>query len=74
MSQNLTRRERLQVLPLQKRLQAMEAIRREGFFEQDLNHTCHPSSTIAGAITFEYTRQGHSYWWNINTKYFSNGK
>jgi len=72
MSQNLkTRREHLKVLPLQKRLQAMEEIRKVGYFEEHLKQECDSYSAIAGCVTFLYTKQGHEYWWNIHLKYFN---
>ena len=72
MSQLKSRREHLKVLPLQKRLQAMENIRKVGYFEQSLNYECGSFSTLSGIITFKYTKQGHNYWWDIHAKYFEN--
>ena len=77
MNENLkTRREHLKVLPLQKRLQAMENIRKEAFpsFQEVLNRNENKDFTLAGSVTFSYTSQGHDYWWSIHTKYFQNGK
>jgi len=75
MSENLkTRREHLQKLPLQKRLQAMENIRRKDLFSQGVKKTlemeCHIDLVLAGCFTYQETRQGHSYWWSINCKYY----
>lgn len=73
MNENLkTRREHLKVLPLQKRLQAMENIRKSYYFERVLDKKCSLEYTLSGAITFSYTKQGHDYWWNIHIKYFEN--
>jgi len=75
MSKILTRREYLQKLPLQKRLQAMEAIRKYAFEGMCvLSDFTHSDSILGGAFVFKKTKQGHSYWWNINAKYFSNVK
>jgi hypothetical protein len=67
----MTRKQHLQKLPLQKRLQAMENIRKQdsGFFLENINHN---PSTIYGLLGFVYTetKQGHSYWWDIQEKYF----
>jgi len=74
MSQNLkTRREHLKVLPLQKRLQAMENIRKEAFpcFEKYLNDKRLSKDFIADCFLFQATRQGHEYWYDINHKYFN---
>jgi hypothetical protein len=76
MSQNLkTRREHLKVLPLQKRLQAMENIRKEAF--KSLSHELDKLSDnrfLLKSFTFSYTRQGNKYWWDIHYKYFQDGK
>jgi hypothetical protein len=70
-----TRKQHLQKLPLQKRLQAMEAIRRNNLFVHGLSYTmnmrCHNEVALAGCFTFHETRQGHTYWWSIQEKYFS---
>jgi hypothetical protein len=65
-------REWLKLLPLQKRLQAIENIRRDSGFNLTYNlHFCQDkTSTLTGSFIFEKTRQGHSYWQNINDKYF----
>jgi len=73
MSQNLkTRREHLKVLPLQKRLQAMEAIRREAFpsFNKALNHIEEKQNLLMGLFTFHYSRLGADYWFRINSEYY----
>lgn len=68
----MTRKEHLKKLPLQKRLQAMENIRKREssfpFFEivTDESHTDYVLCFI-----YDKTRQGHEYWMNINRKYFS---
>lgn len=70
----MTRKEHLQKLPLQKRLQAMENIRKNGSlagFEANVNHaTSNIKHFLSGCFVFEHTRQGHEYWWNIQEKYF----
>jgi hypothetical protein len=77
MSQNLkTRREHLKVLPLQKRLQAMENIRKEAFpsFQKALDYIDVHGNFLIGTFTFYYSREGADYWFNINAKYFQDGK
>lgn len=69
-----TRREHLKALPLQKRLQAYEAIRKyhtyqPSTFSDVLEIPC-TASTLSGAFTFKKTRQGHRYWWDISAKFF----
>ena len=68
----MTRKEHLQKLPLQKRLQAMENIRREAFrsFSHELNKDGN-NGFLLKSFTFHYTRQGSKYWWDIQEKYFS---
>jgi hypothetical protein len=67
-----TVREWLNLLPLQKRLQAIENIRRDKPFE--LNYCLDSIEckyiTLIGGFVFEKTRQGYNYWQNINNKYF----
>jgi hypothetical protein len=67
-------KEWLKLLPLQKRLQALENIRRrdsfQGYFDS-LNYYLNKSSTLRGSFIFQNTRQGHEYWVNIDNKYFS---
>jgi hypothetical protein len=67
-----TLREWLKLLPLQKRLQAIENIRRDNIpnLIYHLNFKYCKSSTLAGSFVFSKTRQGHDYWQNINNKYF----
>lgn len=67
----MTRLEHLKKLPLQKRLQAMEEIRK-----------AYPSFSLSRKMTeevverftllfiFDFTRKGHDYWWGIYEKYF----
>lgn len=67
----MTRREELQKLPLQKRLQAMENIRRQNSsfsFSERIN-----AENCNVPLLFVYidTRQGHDYWRKIDKKYFS---
>lgn len=70
-----TRREYLKVLPLQKRLQAMENIRIfNHFFQEAVNSMCDKNYVILEMFTFTHTKQGSDYWWTINEKYFSNGE
>jgi hypothetical protein len=73
MNENLkTRREHLKVLPLQKRLQAMENIRkvRQGNFSSALNELTSKRLSISGAFSYFLTRQGGIYWCKIEDKYF----
>jgi hypothetical protein len=65
-------REWLKLLPLQKRLQAIENIRRDSGFNltYDLDFCQDKTSTLTGSFIFGETRQGHDYWQNINNKYF----
>jgi len=68
----MTRKEHLKKLPLQKRLQAMENIRKECLFvsfQERLNHKTY-NTTLMGLFVFMNTRQGHDYWMNIDMKYF----
>lgn len=66
----MTRREELQKLPLQKRLQAIENIRRyRSYFT--LKERLESENTVTPLMfVYENTRQGHVYWWKINQKYF----
>jgi len=70
----MTRKEHLQKLPLQKRLQAMDNIRKNGSlatFEANINQPCsNVKFFLAGCFIFQNTRQGRYYWWNIQQKYF----
>lgn len=65
-------REWLKLLPLQKRLQAIENIRKGNGFNltYNLDFCQHKTSSLIGSFVFEKTRQGHNYWENINNKYF----
>lgn len=62
----------LKKLPLQKRLQAMENIRRRTTdmikFNDVLNIT--NQKDLKGSFVFAKTKQGHSYWMEIDAKYF----
>lgn len=68
----MTRKEHLQKLPLQKRLQAMENIRRaSGFFWINREVPDHAiKDLLSGLFVFSETKEGHRYWWNIQRKYF----
>jgi len=68
----MTRKQHLQKLPLQKRLQAMEYTRRaSGFYwinkEASISEA---KSLLSGLFVFTETKEGHRYWWNIQQKYF----
>jgi hypothetical protein len=67
-----TLREWLKLLPLQKRLQAIENIRRYKPFELNycLDSIEYKYLILAHCFVFSETRQGHDYWQNINNKYF----
>jgi len=74
MNENLkTRREHLKVLPLQKRLQAMENIRKSGFPKGYMD-TALINFSLLGLFSFHESKQGADYWWKIESKYFSNVK
>ena len=77
MDENLkTRREHLKVLPLQKRLQAMENIRKEAFpsFQKALELKDVHGNFLMGQFSFHHSREGADYWFDINAKYFQDGK
>jgi hypothetical protein len=65
-------REWLKLLPLQKRLHAIENIRKYSLFEFTyiLNMKISKYLLLSHCFIFEKTRQGHDYWQNINNKYF----
>jgi hypothetical protein len=65
-------REWLKLLPLQKRLQAIENVRRYNIpnLSYHLNFKYDKSAALTGSFVFVQTRQGHDYWTNINDKYF----
>jgi hypothetical protein len=66
-----TVRQHLKKLPLQKRLQAMENTRRTFcLFEDRLDRLESGNNMLSGLFTFNETKQGHDYWWDINTKYY----
>lgn len=71
MNENLkTRIEHLNILPLQKRLQAMENIRKHSHLhlKEAMNEiTVDPMTAV---FIFDLTKQGHYYWMEINEKYF----
>jgi len=75
MNQNLkTRRERLQKLPLQKRLQAMEEIRRRSSsldFQRFLNVIDDNKDFLLGYFIFNKSRAGSDYWFSIYFKYLN---
>lgn len=70
----MTRLEHLKKLPLQKRLQAMENVRKTTSFigfKGELDWPIDKSkSCIAGCFIWSDTRQGYDYWSHINYKYF----
>jgi hypothetical protein len=65
-------RQWLKLLPLQKRLQAIENTRRDNNLNlfYDLDYIGFKRTTLTGSFVFEKTKQGHNYWQNINNKYF----
>jgi len=69
-----TRREYMKALPLQKRLQAIENIRRnrglKGLLNEILDEIPRTESVLSGTFVYGWTKQGHDYWWAISTKYF----
>lgn len=65
----MTRLEHLKKLPLQKRLQAMENIRKQGSNFM-LKYEYEGIWMLAGLFVFQETRQGHDYWINIDYKHF----
>jgi len=71
----MTRRQHLQKLPLQKRLQAMEAIRKQYCdslgLQNRMNDTCFGTYPLMSSFDFKGSRQGFKYWWAIQEKYFS---
>ena len=64
-----TVREELQKLPLQKRLQAIENIRRKNIFllglKRTLDMTCFKGCFLVGHFSFTETRQGLDYWYRV---------
>jgi len=69
----MTRKEHLQKLPLQKRLQATENIRRRDSsfpFNETLSDECNNMEHVLCFI-YEKTKQGHWYWWEIKERYFA---
>jgi len=68
----MTRKEHLQKLPLQKRLQAMENTRRAcGFFWINKEVPDYAiKGLLSGLFVFTETKEGYRYWWNIQRKYF----
>ena len=68
----MTRREQLQKLPLQKRLQAIENTRRNCLivsFRERLDFEA-DGLALASLFVFANTKQGHDYWIDVNRKYF----
>jgi len=68
----MTRKQHLQKLPLQKRLQAMENIRKDclfASFQEKLNYE-NKNFALMSVFVFMNTRQGHDYWIAIDRKYF----
>lgn len=72
MNTQKTVKQHLQILPLQKRLQAIENIRRQSTcgFKYDLSYRIEKRLALIGSVAFVLTKQGHDYWRNINNKYF----
>jgi len=64
-----TLREELQKLPLQKRLQAIENIRKWNIFliglEKTLDMNCIDGCFLIGQFSFSETRQGLDYWYRV---------
>ncbi len=69
-----TRREALKKLPLQKRLQFMEAVRKHCHlkFEKAMNEDIENDSAtpMSSCFLFEVSKQGFDYWFNINMEYY----
>jgi hypothetical protein len=68
-----TRKQHLQKLPLQKRLQFMEQIRKHSHLklgEAMCEITGYLAFPMISVVIFDLTKQGHEYWMNINSKYF----
>lgn len=66
-----TIKEHLKKLPLQKRLQAIENIRKQNSdLVFSLNWKTNTENAISGKFIFCDTKQGHDYWYDINQKYF----
>lgn len=73
MGKNLkTVKEHLKMLPLQKRLQATEEIRKNAFpsFKETMNYKSDSKNFLMGLFTFHYSRKGADYWFKINKKYY----
>tara|TARA_R110000851_G_scaffold227491_1_gene380300 strand:- start:116 stop:364 length:249 start_codon:yes stop_codon:yes gene_type:complete len=70
-----TIKEHLKKLPLQKRLQAMENIRRGSPYSlsERMNRITKEQDVLSPSFIFEHTKQGHNYWWNINEQYYKYG-
>jgi hypothetical protein len=68
-----TAKQWLQDLPLQKRLQAMENVRRDSYqFQGSLNmKTMSLYSALSGLFTWADSRQGHAYWSEISEQDFN---
>lgn len=69
----MTRKQHLQKLPLQKRLQAMENARRYSYnfgLKEILEYETPGKQLLSGIFNFMNSRQGHDYWMNIDRKYF----
>jgi len=71
----MTRKQHLKKLPLQKRLQFMEQIRKHSHLKlvEAMDEITGCSATpLSSVIIFDKTKQGHEYWMNINMTYFPN--
>lgn len=67
----MTRLEHFKKLPLQKRLQAMENIRKtRRYFSFYALLNMDTTLPLSGGFNFSRSRQGRKYWMNIDIKYF----
>ena len=71
----MTRKEHLKKLPLQKRLQAMEQIRKQcnnfSYLKFRINIECERYDTLMASIDMSVSKQGFDYWYSIHNKYFN---
>ena len=70
----MTRKQHLQKLPLQKRLHAMENIRKQYCdtlgLQNRMSDTAYGYSPLITGFEFKASKQGFKYWMNIDRKYF----
>jgi len=67
----MTRKEHLQKLPLKKRLQAMENLRKSPLgLSRSLGNKCSTHGVLIGGFDMQNNRQGWNYWYGIHIKYF----